>query len=175
MSGARPALAGLLVIVAGVFTAGVSRIPWAGGNDQGRLRLSWRVVSSAAEVCRPPTEDEVAGLPAHMRPQRICETRASAHDLEVRLDGGRALSRTLEGSGARGDSPIYVFEEIALHPGPHDLHVIFTVDGDPSRTLELDTAVVVQRRETVLLTTDAAGVLVLRRDRSPTPATARTP
>lgn len=142
-------LAAVLIVV----VAAVSRVPWAARSEQGLLRLSWRVAVDAQEVCRAPTDDEVAGLPAHMRPQTVCVSDSSAYTLRVRVDGATVLERGYAGAGARADRPVYVFEEIPLAPGSHRVGVEFLpAEGGPGRALALDAPVIVRAGYALLVT-----------------------
>jgi hypothetical protein len=161
------------VLAAGVAvaaTAGLvaaSGVRWVANEDPGaRLRLSWRAAGQRVEACRAPTEDELAGLPPHMRPREICEGRLLPFRLVVAVDGETVLERTVHPAGARADRPTYVFEEIPLEPGAHRLRVDFTVErpadapvseaGDRHLATEIEAA-----PGRVVLVTDRDGLAVV--------------
>ena len=54
---------------------------------------------------------------------------AFIYRLEVAVDGVVRKSAVVEGAGARGDRPLYVFDSIPLSPGRHDIRVTFTRVG----------------------------------------------
>ncbi|NNM33204.1 MAG: hypothetical protein HKO53_09065 [Gemmatimonadetes bacterium] len=114
-------IVGVLMVVA---LAGLSRLPWDLGPQEAtsELRLSWRTQTPTLERCRPPTEDELAGLPTHMRPQEICEGGAVPFQLQVSL-GGTELRRGP--ISPTGDRTISVYEVYAVPPGEHEVVVSF--------------------------------------------------
>ena len=135
--------------------------------DGGLVRLSRRAVGERIEKCRVPSEEELAALPPHMRQKEICEGHLAPFALEVRLDGEPIVDREVRPAGVREDRPTYVFHEIPVAPGPHDLEVVFAVvQGDPAigaAPLRLRTIVEVPPRGVVLVTRDdASGDLVVR-------------
>jgi hypothetical protein len=137
------------------------------GSAGGLVRLSWRAVGERIEKCRVPSEEELAALPPHMRQKEICEGNLAPFALEVHLDGERVVDREVRPAGAREDRPTYVFEEIPVAPGPHDLEVVFAVAEGEAGTgvspLRLRTTLEVSPRGVVLVTRDhASGDLVLR-------------
>lgn len=136
-------------------------------SDDGLVRLSWRAVGERIEKCRVPSEEELAALPPHMRQKEICEGHLAPFALEVRLDGEPVVDREVRPAGARQDRPTYVFDEIPVAPGSHDLEVVFAVaEGDLASLaapLRLRTRVEIPARGVVLVTRDdASGELVLR-------------
>lgn len=117
--------AALLAIVA----AG-SQWPWeAASDDIAIIRLDWRARAERVEECRPPTEEEIAERPPHMRPLEICEGRVSPYALRAVVDGEVVVDDTIHGAGAREDRPLYVAREIGMLPGLHDLRVEFEKVG----------------------------------------------
>jgi hypothetical protein len=127
MSAVARRLVGLAVAgVALGIVAGGSRWPWtAARDDVALIRLDWRARAERVEECRPPTEDEIAERPPHMRPLEICEGKVSPYALRVVVDGGVVVDDTVHGAGAREDRPLYVAREITVRPGPHDLRIDF--------------------------------------------------
>lgn len=127
------AVFGMLVAVglaAGV--AALSRAPYATGPAEASLvRLSWRARGQQVEECRPLTQEERERLPAHMRPSEICERRGVPYLLEVTLDDRAVLTDTVHPGGARADRPVYVYREIAVSPGEHELRVRFAAVAVP--------------------------------------------
>ena len=126
MSASRIMVAAIVGLIIAASLAAVSRVPWRPNpEDSAQLVLSWRGVSESRDLCREPTEEDLEGLPTHMRPDRICEEQLSAFRLTLSVDGEMLVDRTIEPSGARGDRPLYVFERRAITPGVHRLEVGF--------------------------------------------------
>lgn len=120
--------AALVAAAGALLLAALSGAPYAPAGDEppAVLRLSWRVRGAAVQSCRPPTEEEVAGLPAHMRPTRVCDRRVPTYVLRLRVDGRPLEEGLVEAAGARSDRPLYVFREVELEPGRHRIDVTFT-------------------------------------------------
>jgi hypothetical protein len=181
MRNALRRFAGVMVGAAAVTAvAALSRVPYVAEPDgHALLRLSWRARGETLATCRRATEAELAGVPAHMRQEVICEGgRLAAYRLFVAIDRRPVLSEVAPGSGVAGDRPIYVLNEFALTPGRHHLVVRFakdsTVAGEspdhgstespdvrqPSRRavpplLRLDTTVFVPEHAVLLVTYDS--------------------
>jgi hypothetical protein len=138
-------------------------------NDDGLLRLSWRTVSERIQHCRAPNEQDLAGLPRHMRPKEICEGKLAAFELVVTIDGELIVKREIRPAGVREDRPIYVYEERPLRPGSYQLDVTFSRLDDDGETalplLQLRSRTRVPARGVVLVTSgEADGGLVLKRE-----------
>lgn len=191
----RYLVSGLATAALAVILATLSGLPYDAGaaDSTALLRLSWRTRAAAVRECREPTPEELAGLPAHMRRDRICDRRVPPHRLRVAVDGRILEDARIEAAGARQDRPLYVHREFPLVPGVHELEVRFFVaeeasgiqtegrgEGDaedrsrpePERAIQTDEDVrlVLRERvelatgEVVLVTHDPeAGHLVLRR------------
>ena len=73
------------VVLALGFTVGLgwlSRLSWeAEAHAGGVIRLAWKTRSARVEECRVPREDELAGIPVHMRPTEICEREVQPYRL----------------------------------------------------------------------------------------------
>lgn len=164
-AGAGLAVAVLLAVGAGTRFA-YTAVP----VDAAALRLAWRARVPLVEECRRLTEAEQADLPVHMRREVVCEGRVASYRLEVVVDGVVRKQATVEGAGARGDRPLYVFETLPLEPGLHDIRVEFVRVGGgrggqagragaqtiPDR-LTVRRTVEVGSREVVLVTYDPDG------------------
>ena len=113
-----------VIVCAAVIAA--SQVPWTPEpSGQAMVRLSWRAVPPSVEDCHAPTEDELAGLPAHMRPRELCSGRALPFRLRFVLDGRVVVDEQVVGAGARRDRPVYVFHELRTDPGSHRIEVEF--------------------------------------------------
>jgi hypothetical protein len=111
--------------------AGLTRVPWtAERTPRSLLRLSWRALGERIERCRPATEDDLRGVPAHMRQDVICEEpRVAPYKLRVAVDGRVLEDGLAEGSGISGDRPMYVLHEFDIAPGAHAVEVRFERQG----------------------------------------------
>lgn len=182
--GLRRIGAGLLAAAATLALAGLSRAPYrAAGDDEARVRLSWRVRAEQAGECRRPTEEELEALPPHMRNPEACVGSLRPFRLRVRVDGRTVVDDRVRPGGARGDRPVYVFREVAVAPGERRLRVTFEQERGPGRgpgaeterdepdagaeaalRLELREAIRLGPREVALVTLDdGRGELVVRR------------
>ncbi len=124
----RVVAAAILFVAAGWALALLASWPWqANAPDAAVLRVSLRHVSGFSEAARGRSAEELARLPAHMRPKDgagpVTGRRADAA-LEVRLDGQPVLSRTYRPTGLRRDGPVYAYEEIPVPPGRHTLSIV---------------------------------------------------
>jgi len=123
-------VAGLLV----VGTAFAARVPMTLGGTEATLRFSWRVDGVVVEECRTRTAAELEAMPVHMRSPEACIGDLATFDLRVEVNGDAMLAETLIPGGARGDRPVFVFEEITVPPGSHRVSVEFqarTPEGFP--------------------------------------------
>ncbi len=154
--------------------AWMSQLPYAAeATRDGLIRLSWRARGERIQECRPLSEEEQAQLPPHMRRPEVCEGRVAPYLLSLELDGAVSLLDTVRAAGARHDRPLYVFHDIPVAPGTHEVRVRFarqpTGSDEPTTEvaspleLELETSVDVAAGEIALITLDpASGALVLR-------------
>jgi hypothetical protein len=152
-----------LALAAGLVAA--SQAPWrAHSREEAAIRLAWRTVSRPVSECRAPTPEELEALPPHMRMKEICERRHVPFRLRVEIDGEEARDLVLQPSGARGDRPLYVFEELRVAPGAHRLEIEFEEEreeeagaaGAPLR-LALDAELALAPRDVALVTLDGSG------------------
>ncbi|MEX0912399.1 MAG: hypothetical protein WD737_12470 [Gemmatimonadota bacterium] len=123
-------LVGTLVAVAGVFImAALTRVPWDVGETHAFVRLSWRTPGEFVEECRRPSAEELAALPVHMRREEICEGRMISYRLRVAIDGRAVIDESVRAAGAREDRPLYVYRDLPVSPGDHEI----LVRWDPER------------------------------------------
>jgi hypothetical protein len=136
----------------------LSRAPYTPTDTKtGLLRLSWRHRGEPAEVCRQRTPEELEALPVHMRTAEDCQRRRIEYPLVVRVDGAPPDSTRIRPEGARGDRPVYVFQERPLPPGVHDVEVIFAPRGGDGDTLLFRGPVRARAGAVELITTLPAG------------------
>ena len=171
----RVVIGGALVVAVVVAVGVLTRFGWSLESDHAALRLAWRMPVPRVVECREPTEEELAELPVHMRRDEICEGRAVAYTLEVRVDGELRRRSTVEAAGARADRPLQVFGELPLAPGARSLRVVFErADSADAGETSLPDRLVVDReldvaaREVVLVTyDDGERELVMQRSGNP--------
>lgn len=162
------ALAGALAALA---LAGLSRAPYPlHGDDEARIRLSWRVGGAEVETCRALTDAERARTPAHMmRDDQVCERRGLRHRLLVVLDGRTVADEIVRPAGIRGDRPIAVMRDLPVAPGRHRLQVAFSpLEGEDAggAALTFDGELSLEPREVALVTMDESShQLITRRPR----------
>ncbi|MGI9629062.1 MAG: hypothetical protein ACR2QM_19680 [Longimicrobiales bacterium] len=133
-----------------------SRVNWEASPDsESELRLSWRYVSPTVEACRPPTDQELSGLPQHMRPSEICEGGPIPFSLRIALDGQVLREGPVVGGGERA---ISIYERFDVTPGNHDLAVDFWPD---TAEVPLPEGLAQQLRRTVPFTGGRAILLTL--------------
>jgi len=124
---ARVALGLALSVGGGLLTALLSQAPLvdrAASEAQIRLTVSGR--PERIEHCRRLSDQELAGVPAHMRQRVKCEGTTASYRLELRVDGLPTLRDSLVGGGIRHDRPIHLFREVAVSPGDHRTEVRIT-------------------------------------------------
>lgn len=160
-----------------VATAALSLWPWvAEPLPDGMVRFSWRARGEVVTRCRRPTAEELAGTPAHMRQETICEEGVVApYHLRLAVNGQVLVDSTAPGSGGRGDRSMYLFRELRVATGTHRIvaELVRTDIGEDAGTTEetvsarnrrqraiprrlmVDTTVTIGEREVVLVTYDA--------------------
>lgn len=158
------ALAGAFVLGLGTLT----RLPYrVAGEDEARVRLSWRIRGEQAGGCRTPTAEELEALPVHMRNPDACVGSVPPFRLRVEVDGRVVLDDEVRPSGARGDRPVYVFRDLPVGSGAHRVRIHFVqqegADAGDAGTggtrrplrLELDRELRLGPRQIALVTLDA--------------------
>jgi hypothetical protein len=166
--------AAVVVVVSALALAALSVLPYTPpAAEEGLLRLSWRARGERVQECRRVSDEEQAGLPAHMRREEVCEGRLLPAHLLVEVDGRVVVDDTVRARGARGDRPLYVFHEIALPPGRHPVRIRFEREerqegGATPALLELTQTLALAAGEVALVTydTDLAALVV----RTPEPS-----
>ena len=116
----------LLVAIAWALGA-LAAWPWRASEAGGaRLRVSLRHVTAFAGAVERRSAEELARLPAHMRPLdagQPATARRSDARLTVAIDGRTVAERRFRPTGLRRDGPIYGYEEMPVAPGRHVLTV----------------------------------------------------
>ena len=123
----RSRVVGILLALAVTGAVGaLSQVPWSvDAAGPALIRFSWRAAGQRVGQCREPTAEDLAGLPAHMRPQEICERGMRPYQLRILVDGQPVADQVLRAAGAQEDRPIYVFIEHPVEPGAHAVSVDF--------------------------------------------------
>lgn len=125
-----------LALATGFGVAGLTRAPYGEEvTNRALLRLAWRIAGGYVEECRSPTPQELERLPAHMRQERICVGRLTPYRLRLSVDGEGVLNELVQPSGARGDRPLAVLNEIVLTPGTHRVEIEWRPDDTRDREL----------------------------------------
>ncbi len=161
----RSLMAGVVALVLTAGIGGLSRWEWeADKTSNAAIRLAWRTRSARVQECRPPTAEELSGVPTHMQQREICEGRVLAYRLRVSLDSQVVVDEDIHGAGAREDRPIVVFREFEVAEGTHTVEVSFErEDGGEMltdnlaltpATLELSTRLELNKKEIALITYD---------------------
>lgn len=120
------AATGALLLALG--TAALSHVPFTPDpGARAALRISWRARGERIERCRRLSATELEAIPAHMRQETVCEGGAAPYRLRVVVDDTLRVDAIVHGAGARRDRPLYVFHEIPLAPGVHDIRVAFAI------------------------------------------------
>ncbi len=122
----RLTLAAVVALLVTVAIGVLTRVPYpVGDRELAAVRLTWRMAGQAIDDCRTLSEEELAELPAHMRQAEVCETYVPPYRLRVQVDGELIEDILVLAGGAREDRPIYVYSELRVAPGPHELSVVF--------------------------------------------------
>ncbi|HSG46571.1 MAG TPA: hypothetical protein VLA43_02035 [Longimicrobiales bacterium] len=130
MSRASTVLAVAVTLGLVVALGALSRIPLEGDHaGDAAVRLAWRVRAEEVGGCRRPTAEELAELPVHMQNPDACVGSIPPFRLTAEVDGATLADAVVEAAGARGDRPLYVYREIILEPGTHQVRVRFTPEN----------------------------------------------
>lgn len=136
----------ILAVTATAMMGALSRVPYETEREaSAAVRLAWRVRGARVEECRTPTAEELAPIPAHMRPEEICEGRIIPHRLRVVLDGSVVVDEIIRASGTRQDRPLYVYQDLPVGVGSHDVEITFVREGEGAG--QADSAAVPARLE----------------------------
>lgn len=128
--------AGIVALAATLALGWLSQMPYdAVGGSGALVRLAWRTRGTRVEECQRRTAQELERLPVHMRQAEVCEGRVLPYHLVVVLDGLTVVDQAVRPSGARADRPLYVYHDLPVEPGPHDMEIRFTREPVPTDTL----------------------------------------
>ncbi len=170
-------LGAVVVVVSFLTLGGLTRLPYrVNGEEEARVRLTWRIRGEQTGGCRTPTAGELERLPPHMRNPDACVGPVPPFHLEVAVDGRTVVGDTIRPAGARGDRPVYVFRDVAVSPGTHRIRVRFEQEEAPGAGREdddrpepvrlgLERELRLEARDVVLVTLDPERMeLVVRRE-----------
>jgi len=172
VSRVRVALAVLVALLMTGAIGALSQVPYrAESAGQAWIRLSWRVGAPRIEECRTLTAEEKAELPIHMRRDEVCTRTGIPYTLRIVLNGEGVEETLIRGAGTRGDRPIYVYRELRVKPGHHQMEISLTPEvgreasaGDaPLEALELAEDLDLADGDVALITRSKDGKLVVRR------------
>lgn len=160
----------VVVVLASLAVGRLSAWPVASASSDAVVRLSWRTAPVRVEECRPLTEEEQAGVPAHMRRSEECTGYHAEYELLLDIDGRTAVVDTIAPSGLRRDRPVYVLHDTHVPVGDHRVRAVFTAlvpegfdaDDVPVR-LTWSGVMALDRGDVGLLTLDEAGRALVRR------------
>ncbi len=95
------------------------------------LRINAVLPAISKENCRPLTTEEKSKLPLHMQKPEICETASVKYELQINSGQNTMVRKIYEPAGVRGDSPIFINQDLALQPGTYELEVkLLPLSGD---------------------------------------------
>lgn len=145
----------------------LSSVPWPDGGDEAELRISLRLPAVSAEECRPPTAEEVRGVPPHMRPAEICSGEAVPFGMRVVVEGDTLDAGTLRHPGGGRGRALSVYRSYRTAPGALEVEVALwpdsSVAGLPDAPeLSLRTSLSLAAGEVALITRGEGGELVVR-------------
>ena len=103
--------------------AALSRVTWGEQVSDAALRVSARLTGITKQHCRALTDSEKASIPLHMQRKEICETQAISYQSVIELDGSKVFEQIHEHQGVRGDSPLYISDELSIPAGRHRIRV----------------------------------------------------
>lgn len=122
----RRAIGGMVAVSACALLALLSGVPYSAESAQGAIiRLAWRARGERVRRCRRPTPEELSKLPAHMRPEQICERGITPYRLRATVDDVPRLNQLVRAGGAQSDRPLFVFSELSVSPGVHRVAIEF--------------------------------------------------
>lgn len=120
----RGASAALLLGLFAVLFIALSRMPMSlDFSGDALLTVAFRNTTRAGLVCRPVTEAEKAGVPAHMRRDQICTGGRSRTWLRIRVDGVERWLQAYKPLGLRSDMSSIGMASIALPEGRHRFEI----------------------------------------------------
>ena len=128
----RPAparIVGFALLLAGVSWALGAFAAWPltlAPADSARLRISLRHVPAFVASGERPSAEDIARLPAHMRPAdpgRQTTGRRADVAVRVAVDGQPRLDARYRPTGFRRNGPVHAYDELALPPGARHIAV----------------------------------------------------
>ena len=107
--------------VAGLGVGGAILLPsvhWPGRGDEAELRVSLRLPAVTTEAGRPPTGEEVRGVPPHMRPAEICSGEVVSFGMRVVVDGDTLDAGTVRPPGGGRGRTLSVYRSYRTAGSP---------------------------------------------------------
>lgn len=133
----------------------LSQWPLGSIQSNGQLRIAFRIPGRAPQQCRTLSAQELATIPKHMQMKEICESKFLEYKLQAFIDGALKVDKVVSHSGARGDRPISVHEDLPLTPGSYSLRVELTPLADQfksTHSLSIAAPLTIKRGEISLIT-----------------------
>lgn len=91
--------------------------------ERGLLKFTVKELTAFEEPDIMLTPEEIERLPFHMRPrsrQDIGGKRLSL-SIELVIDNNTVINKVYRPGGVKQDGPLFVYQEVSLDPGDHDL------------------------------------------------------
>jgi len=167
-SATRVAMAVVSILLA-VGIAQLSQWPMHADSADSFIRLSWRTEPVRVEACRTLTEEDLVGVPSHMRRTEECSGDFANYELTLRVGQRELWVDTISPSGLRRDRPVYVLHDERVPAGIHRIRVSFSAlvppdfESDDPVTLTWEEDMTLAPREIGLVTLDPTGTVLLRR------------
>ena len=149
----------LATIIILALIASASQIELGTTPTNGVFRIGTRISGRAKQQCRALTEEEKQTIPKHMQRPEICETLYLNYLLNVYVDEKLVRSKEIHHSGARGDSPLFISEDIEVIPGEHTFSVTLeptTKEYQADGSLDFSATIAVRAGRIYLLGYDPA-------------------
>jgi hypothetical protein len=128
-----------LVVSAGLIAAigAVAHVPIGSATDHAALRVDLVTRHAKIELCRDRTDDELSGLPAHMRQRRDCSEIAVDYHLRITIDGEVRADRPIVHRGVRRNRPLIAEEMLAVPAGRHRVEIEFSPTAPTGQQADL--------------------------------------
>jgi coenzyme F420-reducing hydrogenase delta subunit/NAD-dependent dihydropyrimidine dehydrogenase PreA subunit len=152
---AQTLLGAVLAAGFGLAVWGATRVGYASpARSAAELVVSFKHPGKSAEQCRPPTEEELRKLPAHMRPKQICSRRRADVRMRVTVDGRALVRRSYPPRGVWHDGNSIALERLPLASGVHDVIVEIGDTPDTAFSYRMERRVTLRDRHTPVIAFD---------------------
>jgi len=141
----------LFLFFISVAAASQSNIP--SKDENGMLRLAWKLAGQREEICRNLSEKEILTRPVHMRKSQDCKEIYYAYILNYKI-GDFENEQLIRPAGARKDRPLIVLKEIDLKPGNYSINITFSALEKKTRVFTFNGQVQILPGKVALITRD---------------------